>query len=85
MLSRISDNTFGELFEMAAKRGIGLEINNRAKNEQSRRMWGVAKECGCKFTFGSDAHGAGQFLPHRERGQAMADRLDLTEADIFRV
>ncbi len=57
MLKLISDNTFGELFEMAAKRGIGLEINNRVRNPEVIRMLGVAKECGCKFTFGSDGHG----------------------------
>ena len=57
MLKRIADNTFGELFEMAAKRGIGLEINNRARNPEVVRWIGLAKECGCKFTFGSDAHG----------------------------
>ena len=57
MLKRIADNTFGELFEMAAKRGIGLEINNRARNPEVVRWIGLAKECGRKFTFGSDAHG----------------------------
>ena len=57
MLERISDNTFGELFEMAAKRGIGLEINNRARLPEVQRWIGIAKECGCKFTFGSDGHG----------------------------
>ena len=57
MLKRIADNTFGELFEMAARRGIGLEINNRARNPEVVRWIGLAKECGCKFTFGSDAHG----------------------------
>ena len=57
MLKRIADNTFGELFERAAKRGIGLEINNRARNPEVVRWIGLAKECGCKFTFGSDAHG----------------------------
>ena len=44
-----------------------------------------AKECGCQFFFGSDAHREDGFTYHRARGQRMADALGLTEADIFRV
>lgn len=82
MMSRISDNTFGELFEMAAKRGIGLEINSRAKNEQSRRMWGIAKECGCKFTFGSDGHGMDEMKLILDVA-ACFEPLNLTEYDLM--
>ena len=82
LLGRISDNTFGELFEMAAKRGIGLEINNRAKNEQSRRMWGIAKECGCKFTFGSDGHGMAEMKMIHDVAECF-EPLGLTEYDLM--
>lgn len=80
------------LFQKAAALGVGIELNtatfgfgSEEEREAVTAFYAHAKECGCKFTFGSDAHTAGQFLPHRERGQAMADALGLTKADIFRV
>ena len=80
------------LFKKAAALGVGIELNtatfgfgNEAEMEAVTAFYAHAKECGCKFTFGSDAHGPQQFLPHRQRGQAMADRLGLTDEDIFRV
>lgn len=80
------------LFRKAATLGVGIELNTATFNfgsEEEREavtaFYAHAKACGCKFTFGSDAHGPQQFLPHRERGQATADALGLTEEDIFRV
>ena len=80
------------LFKKAAQLGVGIELNTATfhfgSDEEEKAVtafYALAKECGCTFTFGSDAHGAAQFLPHRERGQKMADALGLTEADIFRV
>ena len=80
------------LFRKAAALGVGIELNtatfNFGSEEEEQAVIGFyahAKECGCRFFFGSDAHGAGQFLRHRERGQKMADALGLREEDIFRV
>ncbi len=80
------------LFKKAAVFGLGIELNtatfgfgHEAEREAVTAFYAHAKECGCKFTFGSDAHRAGEFEHHRERGQAMADALGLTEEDIFRV
>lgn len=80
------------LFKKAAQLGVGIELNTatfRFGNEEEEQavvdFYALAKACGCKFTFGSDAHCPDQLLPHRERGQRMADALGLTEADIFRV
>ncbi len=79
------------LFRKAAQLGVGIELNtatfgfgNEAEREAVTAFYALAKDCGCKFCFGSDAHGPGQFAPHKERAQAMADALALTEADIFR-
>ena len=75
----------------AAELGLGIELNGcdfNLPNEQVDNMlrpYRIAKACGCKFTFGSDAHGAAQFVPHQQRAQKMADALGLTEQDIFRV
>ena len=80
------------LFKKAAALGVGIELNtatfgfgNEAEEQAVTAFYAHAKECGCTFTFGSDAHGAGQFAPHHHRAQKMADALGLTEQDIFRV
>ena len=80
--SLISDNTYGELFTMASKRGIGLEINGSTNNEESFRLYGIAKECGCKFTLGTDAHSR-KALANLENTQPILDRLAMTEDDMM--
>lgn len=78
------------LFKKAAALGVGIELNtatfrfgNDAEEQAVVDFYAHAKECGCRFFFGSDAHGADGFVYHRQRGQRMADSLGLTEADIF--
>ena len=80
------------LFKKAAALGVGIELNtatfsfgNDAEQEAVTAFYAHAKECGCKFTFGSDAHAPFQWEHHRQRAQAMADALGLTEKDIFRI
>ena len=79
------------LFNKAAALGVGIELNTAtfsfgsdAEREAVTAFYAHAKECGCKFFFGSDAHAPFQWEHHRERAQMMADALGLTEADIFR-
>ncbi|MBQ9802984.1 MAG: hypothetical protein IJW51_07965 [Clostridia bacterium] len=82
MQKLISDNTYGELFEGAAKRGIGLEINGAVEQEECYRMFGIAKECGCKFTIGSDAHTP----PHMAKifnNEKLTTALGITEYDMM--
>lgn len=52
------------------------------RNLQYYRMLRIAKEAGCKFTFGSDAHSQGA-VAHFRYAQAMADALELTEEDVI--
>ena len=82
MLALISDVTYGELFTEAAKRGIGLEINPWTNTPESMRLFGIAKECGCKFTFGSDAHGVAEMAKRPEIG-ACAAYIGMTEDDLM--
>ena len=82
MVKQISNNTFGELFEMAAGRGIGLEINGATNSPEVFRMMGIAKECGCKFTFGSDMHARAD-MKNVFGAQACADHLGLTDDDLM--
>ena len=83
MVELISDDTFGELFEMAAKRGIGLEINGSAKTPETQRICTIAKECGCKFTLGSDAHSREVLKTKIFETDAGTDALGLTEYDFM--
>ena len=82
MQKLISNNTYGELFEAAAKRGIGLEINGAVEQEECYRMFGIAKECGCKFTVGSDAHVA-QHIGKIFNNDKLTTALGITEYDMM--
>ena len=82
MLALISDVTYGELFTEAARRGIGLEINPWTNTPESMRLFGIAKECGCKFTFGSDGHGVREMAKHPEIGACVA-HIGLNEYDLM--
>lgn len=61
-LSLIPDDEMVRLFTKAAKLGVGIELNsgdmNPAEGEEDTvfRMFRIAKKCGCKFYFASDAH-----------------------------
>ena len=92
VLRQLRGERLTSLFKKAAALGVGIELNtatfhfgSEEEREAVTAFYAHAKACGCKFTFGSDAHGANQFFYHRHRGQAMADALGLTEEDIFRV
>ena len=82
MLRLIDDNTFGDLFTMAAKRGIGLEINSCAHIPEVIRFFAIAKECGCKFTLGSDLHATAEFPKIFDTDKA-TNALGLTEDDFM--
>ena len=86
ILSYISDGEFAELFTKAAKCGIGIELNTAisdATNPSALRPYLIAKECGCKFYLGSDAHSVKDFALSRQRFSSMIDALGLTEEDKF--
>jgi histidinol phosphatase-like PHP family hydrolase len=67
ILATISDSDFGEVFTCAAEKGKSVELNictlyQDTENDSDgfpveyRRMFNIARECGCKFHLGSDAH-----------------------------
>ncbi|MBE6703224.1 MAG: hypothetical protein E7585_07440 [Ruminococcaceae bacterium] len=82
MVSLISDQTFGKLFTLAASRGIGLELNGATNSPEVFRMFGIAKECGCKFTLGSDMHARGE-MSKVFGADHCTDYLGLTEDDMM--
>ena len=92
MFDLISDDTFREIFELAAKRGVGIELNISAEvfekytpeeTEKRFRMFKIAKKCGCKFYLGSDAHHPASFGKSLLRFNGAIDALGLEESDKF--
>lgn len=86
IMNAISDGDLYDLLKKAARVGIGIELNTAAKdasNEAALRPYKIAKECGCKFYLGSDAHSPGDFELSRTRFEGMIDALCLTESDKF--
>ncbi len=87
----ITDDEFCRVFDMAAERGIAYEINSDMMKWKTRdevaalptvRLYRLAKECGCKFIFGSDAHGYEGYRDYAPACEFMADLLGLKEDDI---
>ena len=88
ILDHISDGEYRELFDRAASLGMGIELNmtfDEIRSESCLRPYRIAKECGCRFYLGSDAHTLGGFDSAERRFTAMIDALALTEDDKFRV
>lgn len=90
VLRLLSNDVYRELFEEAKKKGIGIELNippfeNMTEEELSEvlRPYRVAKEAGCKFYLGSDAHTPEELDGAMSRFDAIIDALELTEADKF--
>ena len=89
ILAALPEQEMVDLFQRAAKLGVGIELN--ASDIQSAegaeeivlRPYRIAKECGCKFYMGSDSHRPTGFLGAIERFEHAVTVLDLTEDDKF--
>ncbi len=90
--SYIDDDDFIECFTEAQRHNTGIEINissfftdspldNIFKNTYLR-MYRLAKQCGCKFSFGSDSHSLAR-LPRIKLGEIISDYLNLTNEDLI--
>lgn len=83
ILRSISDRQFIDCVRAARDLGIALEINSltwigktaeQLKNSEFVRFYRIAKEEGCRFAYGSDCHGPGQYhcMPLAERVAELA-------------
>lgn len=82
---------FCEAFHEAKEKGIAIEVNGSCltylpEDEIPKceyvRIYRLAKECGCKFTYGSDSH------DHRDRRkihlvERFLDQCGITESDFY--
>ena len=89
----ISDDTYKRLFTMAAEKGIAIEacvFGLLKKPTNTVDVWNplrplkLAKECGCKFTFGSDAHD-NEYHETYHYADKVAEILGLTPDDIAEI
>ena len=89
----ITDDEYKRCFDIAAEKGIGIEINpNFIKGKTlpesyalpMMRMYRIAKECGCKFTIGTDSHKAADFDAYPLL-YIFCSVLDLRENDFHRI
>ena len=89
LLDEMTDDQFKFCFDAAANRGIALEINpNYSRNKTLAeayadpviRMLRIGKECGCKFTVGTDAHSKPD-LENYHLAYLLTSLLELKEDD----
>ena len=92
----ISDKEYYDCYTAAAQAGIGIEFNpccvgdikemtdEAMQNGDFFRMFSIAKECGCKFTFGSDRHTAVNYTRYPKL-EKFIDVLGLTEDNFISI
>lgn len=89
VLERLTEKDYAPLFRKAAECGMGIELNFTASDvtDENRDLlllpFRVAKEEGCKFYFGSDAHHIEYLEAQKENAEAIIDMLHLEESDKF--
>lgn len=77
LIDMLSDDTLKYIFDKTANRGIAIEINIHELMNKDK----IAKECGCKFLFGSDAHSKGQ-LYDNTASKFFVELIELKSDDI---
>ncbi|MCQ2462694.1 MAG: PHP domain-containing protein [Clostridia bacterium] len=88
-LGCLTEDDYAPLFHKAAERGAGIELNfpvstlNDENRELILRPYRVAKEQGCKFYFGSDAHHPQELEAEKQNAETIIDLLALEEKDKF--
>ena len=89
MLHLITDDEMRRVFAKAAEKGVGIEINaddfsfKYGGVESVLRPYFIAKECGCKFYCGSDAHHPHELEAAKAIFERAIDLLGLEETDKF--
>lgn len=90
-LQMIPDSEMERLFSKAALLGVGIELNGddmtSAVNDTDIlfRPYRIAKQCGCKFYFGSDAHSPEGLIRSLDVIEKAIDILGLKESDKFHI
>ena len=91
LLRSLKTEDLERLFTKAAALGVGIELNygdmifSDEEADVMLRPFRIAKACGCKFYFGSDAHHPAPFEKVRAIFERAAELLGLEESDKFRI
>ena len=89
MLRLIPEEEMYRLFKKAAQKGVGIELNaddmrfKLGGMDRVLRPYMIAKECGCKFYCGSDAHHPRELDEAKSIFERVIDLLNLEETDKF--
>ena len=89
VLRLIPEDEMKALFSRAAKLGVGIELNaddmriSKGEADVILRIYKIAKDCGCKFYCGSDAHHPKSLESAKEIFDRAITLLGLTEDDKF--
>ncbi len=88
-LAALEDKELKRIFSRIAAVGAGVEINqgdfffNYGAKEDILRIYRIAKEVGCKFYLGTDAHHPASFEDAKKFFDRAIELLDLKESDKF--
>ena len=91
LVKLIADDCYRRLFDRTARKGIAIEINvacwlQKTDEEVERdpvlHLFRLAKDCGCRFTFGSDAHSHTAHGVYMHQTALVSDLLSLTQEDL---
>ena len=90
LMQMMSDDDYKRVFDRTAEKGIAVEVNTSGINNvrdsildsEYFRMFSIAKDCGCKFTFGSDSHTDKGHEHYAFICQTISDGLGLKEDDL---
>lgn len=91
VIKLLTDEALYDVFEKCGKKGLGVELNMKtlAMNEEEKnillRPYFIAKDCGCKFYLGSDAHKTVALESAKQNFENIITLLDLTEEHKFQL
>lgn len=89
VLKLLDNQKLYSVFSDCAAKDIGIELNIKtlSLNEETRniilRPYCIAKDCGCKFYLGSDAHKTEALKTAKDNFENIVTLLDLKESDKF--
>lgn len=86
VLENISNDEYYSFFKRVSALGMGVELNmsvSEAELDEVLRPYRIARECGCKFYLGSDAHTVKSLASAHAKFEAIVNALSLTEDEKF--
>ena len=85
-MDMIPEKEMERVFTKAAELGCGIELNMHYKPHEENtvlRPFKIAKECGCKFYYASDAHHLETLKAKLDFAERFVNYLCLEEKDKF--